>query len=138
MGNAMARRELTPKQERFCLSIVEGDGQADAYRDAYDTSRMSDAAISVEAARLMRNTGVRARIAELRQTLQRSLGVSRATLLREIDAVMDMARAQQNVKTLLGCVMAKAKLLGFLDALGRPTSLSERHVFGDIEWSDGE
>lgn len=60
---------LTPKQEEFAKAIVEGMNQADAYRSAYDTSRMTDNSIYVNASKLMANTKVAQRIKELREQL---------------------------------------------------------------------
>lgn len=57
---------LTPKQETFACKIVEGMTQADAYRAAYSTSRMSDKTIWENASRLMADSKVKARVEELR------------------------------------------------------------------------
>lgn len=56
---------LTPKQELFVQNIIKGMTQADAYRDAYDTKRMSDNAIYREASLLMNNPKVAQRLASL-------------------------------------------------------------------------
>ena len=57
---------LTDKQEKFCLNIVNGMRQVDAYKDAYDAENMSDDAIYVEASKLVDNPKVSIRITELR------------------------------------------------------------------------
>ena len=121
---------LTAKMHRFALAIVEGDNQSAAYRAAYEATAMSDDAVAVEASRLMRDPRIKARIDELRSRLQRSLGVSRATLLRELDEVKDLARERRDVKTLLALIMSKARLLGFLDHPAKPTSPSQREALG--------
>ena len=56
---------LTAKQEQFVQNIIQGMSQADAYRSAYDTKRMSDNAIYREASLLMNNPKVTQRMAEL-------------------------------------------------------------------------
>ena len=129
-----AVRNLTPKQEIFCLRIVERDAPSEAYRRAYDVASMSDETISVEAARLLRHARVKARIAELRTSLQRCLGVSRATLVHQLDEVIGLARGRSDLKAMLAGIMAKAKLLGFVDAPGRPQSPLERSAFGESEF----
>lgn len=59
---------LTAKQEKFAQAIaLEEMNQADAYRSAYDTSRMSDKTVHEKASVLANNDKVRARILELRQ-----------------------------------------------------------------------
>lgn len=75
---------------------MEGDNPSEAYRSAYDAGNMSMEAVGLEAARLLRRKKVRERIAELRDGLQRSLGVSRGTLLRKIYEAMRVARGEKN------------------------------------------
>ena len=60
---------LTAKQELFVQNIIEGKSQADAYRAAYNTKRMSDNSIYVNASKLMSDTKVALRIKELREEL---------------------------------------------------------------------
>lgn len=57
---------LTAKQEQFVKGIIDGMSQADAYRSAYDTSRMADKTVHEKASRLMSDGKVRARVQELR------------------------------------------------------------------------
>ena len=57
---------LTPKQEQFAQAIaLEGMNKSDAYRSAYDTSRMTDKTVNEKASLLASNDKVRARIKEL-------------------------------------------------------------------------
>jgi hypothetical protein len=121
-------RVLTAKQEAFACNIVEGDGPSDAYRRAYAAMNMSAESISVEAARLMQDARIVVRIAELRDSMQRALGVSRAGLVREIDDILTLARDRNDPKAALACIMAKATILGFLALTARPTSPSERRT----------
>jgi hypothetical protein len=122
------RRVLTPKQEKFALSIVEGEAQSVAYRRSYDAGGMSDEAVAVEAARLIRHPAVKARVESLRRNLQRVLGVSRGSLLQELSDAQEMARQQGDTKTLAGIVMSKARLLGFLQSVPQPKSLGQREA----------
>lgn len=57
---------LTAKQEQFAQNIIKGMSQADAYRSAYNTKRMSDKTIHENASRLANDSKVTARINELR------------------------------------------------------------------------
>ena len=57
---------LTEKQEKFVQGIISGLNQADAYRNAYNASKMSDNAIYREASLLMSTPKVAQRIKELR------------------------------------------------------------------------
>lgn len=57
---------LTPKQDKFAQAIaLEGMNKSDAYRSAYDTSRMTDKTVNEKASLLASNDKVRARIKEL-------------------------------------------------------------------------
>ena len=56
---------LTAKQEAFVQNIIQGMNQADAYRSAYDTKRMTDNAIYREASLLMSHPKVSQRMKEL-------------------------------------------------------------------------
>lgn len=61
-------QKLTAQQEKFAQAIaLEDMSQADAYRSAYNTSRMTDETIWARASELAKNSKVAVRIAELRQ-----------------------------------------------------------------------
>ncbi len=66
----MPHVNLTAKQEAFCQGIADGLGQADAYRAAYDAEGMKDNTIYPLASKLMKNSKVAARIAELKSEVQ--------------------------------------------------------------------
>lgn len=57
---------LTEKQEAFAQNIIMGMSQADAYRNAYNTKKMSDKTVWENASRLINNSKVKARVNELR------------------------------------------------------------------------
>jgi phage terminase small subunit len=57
---------LTPKQEEFAKKIAEGMTQADAYRFAYNTKKMTDKSIWEKASELAANVKVNERVKELR------------------------------------------------------------------------
>lgn len=59
------RSMLTAKQEQFVQSIIQGKSQADAYRSAYNTVRMSDNAVYREASLLMANPKITKRLLEI-------------------------------------------------------------------------
>lgn len=60
---------LTAKQEKFVQKIIEGSSQADAYRAAYNTSKMTDKTIWEAASKLMADSKVTARLSELREQI---------------------------------------------------------------------
>jgi hypothetical protein len=64
MANDGPSRRLSPKEEMFCLAIVEGLSKSDAYRKAYNPQRAKAKTIHEKASRIMARGKVRARIAE--------------------------------------------------------------------------
>lgn len=56
---------LTVKQEKFVQNILNGMSQREAYKDAYNVKKMSDACIDREACLLMKNQKVAQRHREL-------------------------------------------------------------------------
>jgi hypothetical protein len=123
---------------RFCIAVVEGSSLSAAYREAYDARDMNDGAVAVEATRLARRAMVHARIEELRLGLQRSLGYTRATLLRELEEAQQLARQGNDARALLNIVATKARLLGFLDHPAKPKSERQRQPldFGSALFGD--
>ena len=68
---------LSPREEAFCLAIVEGLSESDAYRKAYRPQRAKAKTVHEMASRLMAKRKVRARIAELMEPLIRRAQLSR-------------------------------------------------------------
>jgi hypothetical protein len=68
------RRKLTAKQERFLAALIRKDGGSlsDCYREAYDTTRMSSAAIHNEASLLAGHHEVARRLALHQGSIERS------------------------------------------------------------------
>jgi phage terminase small subunit len=63
---------LTAKQEDFAKRIAEGMNQSDAYRSAYNTSRMTDKSVWEKASELAKDVKVTARVKELRDMAAKS------------------------------------------------------------------
>ena len=60
---------LTAKQEAFVQNILQGMSQADAYRSAYNTKKMTDKSVWEKASELASNVKVTERLKELREKL---------------------------------------------------------------------
>lgn len=65
--NTIAEDTLTAKQESFCRYYVDTGNATEAYRMAYDTSKMKQETIWSNASRLLASSKVSARINEIRQ-----------------------------------------------------------------------
>ena len=75
---------MTPKQQRFVRAVVLGKSQADAYRSAYDTTRMNDNSIRREASRLMDNPNVATTVAELQKKADTAVVEDRIATRQEV------------------------------------------------------
>ena len=80
---------LTPKQEAFVQNIIQGMSQADAYRNAYPNTKMSDKTVWETASRLMTNPKVVTRLSELRGQLTKETIMSAQKRLEWLTEVIN-------------------------------------------------
>jgi phage terminase small subunit len=80
---SLTSRQLTQKQENFCLLFVESGHAADSFREAYG-SEGNRATCMREAHRLLQNPRVRQRIEELRAAASERAEISVADVIREL------------------------------------------------------
>ena len=84
----MKTKQLTPKQEKFCLKYVECSNATESYKYSYSAGKMLPATIYRKASTVMANRMIVARIAELKRTVEKIAAVDAAQVLRrhaEID-----------------------------------------------------
>lgn len=98
---------LTPNQEVFAQKIIEGMSQADAYRSAYNCSRMSDKTIWEKASRLMADNKVRARVQELRDKVALSSVMSAQERLEWLTGIIKDAEERTENKLKAADIMNK-------------------------------
>lgn len=80
---------LTIKQEKFCNKYLECGNASEAYRFAYDCSKMGDETINESASRLLKDRKVAARVKELQTELQRASDISKERVLEELGAILE-------------------------------------------------
>ena len=112
---------LTPKQEKFAQLVASGVNQSDAYREAYNTSGKASG-VHVNSAKLVADTKISLRIAELRQPAVKKVGLTVETLLSELEQAQALARDTDNANGMTQAIMAKAKLADLL-----PSEKKELH-----------
>ena len=117
MLNRWARLEkmnLTDKQEKFCQKVVELSNNSEAYRCAYDTSRMKDASVHRKAKELMDNVKISARLEQLRMELRERYKLTVDDLIKELEEARQTALSCDTPQTsaAVSSTMGKAKLLG--------------------------
>ena len=97
----MAARKLTPKQEAFVRFYIETGNASEAYRRAYNTSKMKPATIKRSAHELLENHNVTATIADLH---------SKAADKAVLDKAWVLDRLMRNARVCLGEETMKLKL----------------------------
>jgi phage terminase small subunit len=93
---------LTAKQEQFVKNIIDGMSQADAYRSAYDTSRMKDKTVWERASALMKNNKVATRLKELRDQLAKPTIMTAQERLEFLTEVIKGTRGEKVVEMVDG------------------------------------
>ena len=93
---------LTAKQEQFVKNIIDGMSQADAYRSAYDTTRMKDKTVWERASALMKNNKVATRLKELRDQLAKPTIMSAQERLEFLTQVINGTRGEKVVEMVDG------------------------------------
>lgn len=95
-------KKLTIKQEKFCNKYLECGNASEAYRYAYNTSRMSDETICNSAYKLLQDDDITARMDYLKAHLAEAAGISALRIVREHEkiAFMDATRLRKGWMTL--------------------------------------
>lgn len=109
----MPHVKLTAKQEAFCQGIVNGLGQADAYRAAYDAEGMKDNTIYPLASKLMNNHKVSARIANLKAEVQDKQLWTREMSVKGLVAAFKVASNGGSASGMTGAVKELNAMHGF-------------------------
>ena len=79
----MAKASLTIKQEKFCNKDLECGNASEAYRYAYDCSKMSDNSVWCNASQLLADTKVAQRLEYLKSHLAEASGITALQIIRE-------------------------------------------------------
>lgn len=88
--------KLTPKQEKFCQWIVKGETQADAWRKSYTVQKTTkNETVQANASRLMADSKVIARVAELRKPVIEKLQLTKEWVLNELVEIVRMGKSTE-------------------------------------------
>ena len=119
---------LTQKQEKFVQELLKGKSQREAYKAAYDAKNMSNAAIDVNACKLLKSTKVALRFKELREKVikrtEEKAIITAEEIVREIASI-----AQDNISNYLA--FRTEKVCVGKDADGVP--ISEYRTIVDLK-----
>ena len=110
----METLDLSPKQEAFALRYLEIGNQSQAYRYAYNTQNMSDAAVRVEACRLLKHPKIALTLAREKRNNRRETKVTVETISQYLLDAQEMAIANNAPGVAVKAAMALAKLHGLI------------------------
>lgn len=103
---------LTPKQEAFCLAVVEGKNQTEAYKAVYGVGKQNPATINRHAKKLMDNDKIVARIAELRQPAIDKAGLTFERHLLNLEELKQLAAAAGQYSAAIAAETNRGKAAG--------------------------
>lgn len=103
---------LTSKQEAFALAYVECCNATEAYRAAGYSPGQSDKTATEAASRLLKNSKVAARIAELRAPAAQKAGITLETHLQALADLRDKAEQARQFSAAIAAEIARGKASG--------------------------
>lgn len=103
---------LTPKQEAFCLAYMEKGNASDAYRRAYDVSRMTPGSVNRKAKELLDNGKITARLEELRAPVVQKAQITLESHLTELERLKARAEKAGNISAALKAEELRGKAVG--------------------------
>lgn len=104
--------KLTPKREKFAQCVASGLDQSASYRAAFDAGRMKPSSVNVNASKLMADTKVRQRVAELRQPIVAAVGITLESHLAELERLRNRADELDQVSAAITAEIARGKASG--------------------------
>ena len=106
--------KLTPKQEAFVRAYIETSNASEAYRRAYDSSKMKPESVNESASRLLADVKITARLAELREPIMQRHNVTVDILVFELEEARQAALSAETPQSsaAVAATMGKAKLCG--------------------------
>lgn len=104
---------LTGKQEAFCLAYILSGNATDAYRQAGYSEGMSTKTAGEAASRLLKNSKVIARMAELRAPATEAAVMTISGHLEALKDLRDEARADRKYAAAVAAEVARGKASGF-------------------------
>lgn len=103
---------LTQKQETFCLAVIEGLNNSDAYRRAYNADRMKPETVNRKAKALIDDGKITARIAELREPAAKNAQLTLEQHLHDLRRLRDMAEDEGKYGPAIQAEIARGRASG--------------------------
>lgn len=129
--------KLTPKQELFCQTYVKTGNASEAYRTAYNASRMKDTTINEKSSRLLKEYKISTRVSFLRNKVEQKHDLTKDKIINRLKEII-FAQEQLGVDKIDLTAMNKAidtvnKMLGYNEPDKVEHSGSLNHSL-KIEW----
>jgi phage terminase small subunit len=105
---------LTPKQERFVLEYLACGNASEAYRAAYNASKMKPQTVHDTACTLLQHPEVAPRIKAAQAEAVKRNEVTVDSLVAELDEFRVISKEDRNPAAGVSAVMGKGKLLGLI------------------------
>jgi len=105
---------LTVKQENFAKEFIETGNASEAYRRAYDTSRMKPESVNRKAKELIDNVKVSARIEEIRKKRAKRFEITAESITKDAQDVLNMAKTNGQASAAVQALTLISKLHGLL------------------------
>lgn len=94
-GKSTSGRGLTPKQEKFCQLYIELGNASEAYRQAYDCSKMQTSTINTKAKELLKNGPITVRIEELQQAHRQRHNLTVDNIIADLQEYRDICMGRK-------------------------------------------
>ena len=109
--------ELTPKQELFCQTYIKTGNASEAYRTAYNASKMKDTTINEKSSRLLKEYKISTRVNFLRNKVEEKHDLTKDKIINRLKEII-FAQEQLGVDKIDLTAMNKAidtvnKMLGY-------------------------
>ncbi|TPH22906.1 terminase small subunit [Haemophilus haemolyticus] len=96
-GKSTSDRGLTPKQEKFCQLYIELGNASEAYRQSYNCSKMTTKTVNEEAARLLNNPKITARVEGLQQAHRQRHNLTVDNIIADLQELRDICMGRKSV-----------------------------------------
>ena len=104
--------KLTAKKEAFCLAYIETNNASEAYRRAYDASKMKDGTVHQTASRLLADVDVTARLEQLRAPVRDRAQITLESHLERLNHLSLMAEQAEQYGAAIKAEESRGKVSG--------------------------
>jgi phage terminase small subunit len=108
-------KELTPKQEAFAHAVASGMTHSDAYRATFKVgANTKTETVNQASSRLMANSNITARVAELRKPVAERAMMTLESHLKRLSDLSDSAEAAGQYSAAIAAEIARGKASGVM------------------------